>query len=213
MKSLCALALLAGCQITPPTTPKATEEATYKLFDDLGQGTGWAVDEHHMVTAGHMCADADTGGMLTARTSDGLQFQVVVIDWELTTSFDSDVLKDVCLLYSARPLPAPLALAADLPAKDTEAWFVGYPKGQRVKSVGFYVGDTDGVQVWDDYVVTAPCDHGASGSAYVTEAGVFGVLVRGIVVGTQVLPGSYGCVATPLADIKAILVRNGLAAE
>ncbi len=213
MKTLLPLAVLAGCQFSSPMTPSAAEQGTYELFVDDSQGTGWAIDEHHLVTAGHMCTDG-VGSKLAARTSTGFQFQTEVVDYEMDGYEDEKTpLKDACLLYSERPLAAPLPLAAEMPAVGTEAWFVGYPLGTYVKSVGTYLGDTDGVQKWNDYTVSAPCDHGASGSAFFTDEGVFGVLVRVLVVGVDVRPGTDGCAATPLVDIKALLKRNGLPTE
>lgn len=208
MKPLLGLALIAGCQFSPPMTPSAAEEGTYELFDSEGQGTAWAVDEHHMVTAGHMCTDGKGAG-LTARTADGFQFRVEVVDYDLD-GYDDDSApkKDVCLLHSDRPLPHPLPLAEEMPAVGTEAWFVGYPRHTYVKSVGEYLGDIDGIQHWNDYAVSAPADHGASGSAVFTADGVFGVLVRGLVVGVEIHQDGFA--ATPLADIRALLKRNGI---
>jgi hypothetical protein len=192
-------------------TPSVAEESTYQLFSENGQGTGWAIDGDHMVTAGHMC-DAGKGTKLSARTNTGFQFSVEVVDFDM--SYDGfHAPKDICLLKSDRKLGTHVILAGDMPVEGTEAWYVGYPRGEFVKSVGKYIGDADGVQTWNNYVVTAPCDHGASGSAYFTEAGVFGVLVRLLLVGDEVRDGSEGCVATPLGDIFDILHRNGIVTE
>lgn len=202
------LGLLAACQLPAALTPSVVEEGTYKLHNDEGQGTGWAVSEHYMVTAGHMCREGK-GQKLRAISSTHDTFTVEVVDAE---EVDTDTEhKDVCLMHSDRPLPHPLILASEMPKVGTPAFYVGYPLGDFVRSEGVYKGDTDGPDAtWNDYVVTTTCDHGASGSAFFTAAGVFGVLVRLQVIGEEILPGNEGCVATPLADITGMLKANGI---
>jgi hypothetical protein len=63
----------------------------------------------------------------------------------------------------------------------------------------------DGALWWNNYFTTAPCDHGASGSALYTADGVFGVLVRLRYDDEGVHPGTEGCVVSPLAQIRLLL--------
>jgi hypothetical protein len=101
---------------------------------------------------------------------------------------------------------APLPLAETMPVLGDEVGYVGYPLGVLTRSKGNYFGDIDGPFVnWNNYTHDAPCNPGASGSGMYHAGGVWGVLVRRIVVGQDVLSGDAGCVASPLPQILDIL--------
>lgn len=202
MKKLLLIAFLLGCQHPePPVTPAIAEASSYKIFTpDSHMGTAWVVDGRYLITAGHVC-DAGPGDY-TLESSTGRKLAAHPIAWEQ----DYSDMVDVCLVLADGELAPPLALADAMPAVGDAVGYVGYPLGELKRSTGKYLGDVDGPDDHlDDYTADAPCDHGASGSAMYSEDGVYGVLVRGIVIGEDVLPGEYGCVASPLPQIIDIL--------
>lgn len=209
---LLPLLFLAACVVpvtVTPEQPSMTEQAssaTYQMFTpDRAQCTAWAVDDHHVISAGHCCDEEGTYTLI------GEHFKTVyatVVAYQ-DEDFDDGPPVDVCLLQSTESVGPGIPLAKELPEPGDTVGFVGYPLGKRTVSTGEYVGDVDGpFQFYDDYTATAPCDHGASGSAMYSAAGVYGVLVRLVIVGDQVLPGSQGCVASPLEQILGLL--NGV---
>jgi hypothetical protein len=202
MKTALLTLALTACISPVPTLPKVAEDATYELHTPSGQCTAWAVDDHHLVTAGHCCDDE--GSYFAAQPGRSLLPAEVVMG--LDVDYEAQAPVDICLLKTEAFLPASLVLADKMPLPGDPVGFVGYPNGKWTHNKGVYVGDIDGpFQFWNDYVATAPCGPGASGSAMYSEDGVYGVLVRMVFVGDRVYPGDIGCVASPLYQIEAIL--------
>ena len=199
--------LLSACQLPDPVAPSAAEDATYKILSEDALGTAWAVGPHNLITAGHICDGQDRFALVTTR---GIRFGAEKVDLD----YDDDTVADVCLLQTERGLGPGLSLAQSMPAVGDAVYFVGYPQGEWTKSEGAYLGDVDGPAAWSNYTFSAPCDRGASGSAVLSDEGVFGVLVRLIVTedatGFRVHSGVEGCVVTPLPDIQTILQKNHL---
>lgn len=208
MKTLLLLAL-AACQMAVPVAPQAAEDSTFKMYAAGSQGTAWAITDRYLITAGHMCNEADKYALISNR---GERFGATLVDYADNYP-EGDVAKDlpedVCLIKSNRTLSVHLTLAPALPRVGEQIYFVGYPLGEWTKSFGVYQGDLDD-QHWNDYSFSAPCDHGASGSAVISVHGVWGVLVRVKVVDGKVRPGEEGCVAEPLSSIRGLLRNNGL---
>jgi hypothetical protein len=184
-------------------TPQVVEESTYKMITpDGGQCSAWAVDKNYLVSAGHCCSEP---GWYFVYSSTQRVFAAQVVDYK-EVDHTTQVPLDICLLATEAPLPAPLKLADAMPTPETPVFTVGYPNGEFTHSQGVYVGDIDGEYRFDnDYFATAPCDRGASGSPISTQDGVYGVIVRLVVLGDQVLPGDAGCVASPLSQILDIM--------
>lgn len=203
MKAALALVALTACFFPEPNepinpiNPDIAEASTYKvLTPGFSQCTGWVADElGHVITAGH-CCDVPGEYRLISSTSRGITASLVA--WE-----DDDEDKvDICLLRANSRVAPPLPLADAMPNIGDSVGYVGYPKGVLTRSTGKYLGDIDGPeQHWADYTSDAPCNHGASGSAMYHEGGVYGVLVRLIVVGDD----ERGCAASPLSQIVDIL--------
>ncbi len=203
------IALLTGCMYGKVETPAPAEDTAYKLFTpDGAQCTAWAVGEHSLITAGHCCdmdpTEAAPVPFYAVQPGKGwVEAEIVTYRHE-----DQDMADplDVCALSTEAPLGAYLELADEMPAIDAPVEYVGYPLGEWIHSTGVYKGDVDGpFQFYNNYVGTAPCDHGASGSAMTVNGKAYGVLVRLMIVGDQVLPGDMGCVASPLDQIRAVL--------
>ncbi len=205
------LLALAACQFPAPAAPQFAEDSTFKMLAGTSIGTAWAVSEHHLITAGHMCSATDKYALVSRA---GERFAAELVDYaddypELLTN--PGPMSDICLIHTDRTLSVHLTLADKLPAIGQQVFYVGYPRGEWTKSFGRYQGDVDGPSNhWSDYSFSAPCDHGASGSAVLSSSGVWGVLVRIKVIGGELHDGAEGCAATPLHEIRDLLRRNGL---
>jgi hypothetical protein len=193
-----------GAPATPetPTMADIAEDATYMMLTPGGaQCTAWAVGDHEVMTAGHCCDDE---GLYLLIHKDLRVVTATVEAYEDSVSDEAPPV-DACLMKTEEYVGPGIPLAASMPSVGTKVGFVGYPKGEYSVNFGEYVGDVDGPYLfWDDYTANAPCNRGASGSAMFSEEGAYGILVRLIVLGDQVLPGSRGCVASPLDQIHAL---------
>jgi hypothetical protein len=220
--SLMFIFCLSACYLKHyPITPQVAQNGTYEMFVDVGmlgtaQGTAWAVDEHHLVTAGHMCDEMAEVSVLKSTISER-RIRAKAVLWEM----GPDGHTDLCLLKTEQKLDGPLVIAKHMPYIGQDVTFVGWPLGVSVVSEGKYIGDMDGPFFHlNDDVFTAPCDHGASGSAIFTDRGVWGVLVRvrtdndahnGLMPGSNgpdsigVHDGTDGCAAIALPELMSLL--------
>lgn len=208
------LCILTACNVHSQT-PNANEESTYKVITNDGtyeyQGTAWAVAGHYLVTAGHMCDSQNTGSKrsYTLVANTGRHYPAEAEAWEK----DEDGESDLCVLRTPVSLK-PLPLAYEMPQVGQRVGYVGYPNGIRLETEGQYLGDLDpdpGTHA-NDAVFSAPCDHGASGSAvYILPSHrVWGVLVRLRTDGLLPHLGVDGCVAVDLPHLRAMLARLGV---
>lgn len=199
---VCALFLLGACYLGHyPVTAHAAEEASYKVFNDEAMGTAWAVDLHHLVTAGHVCEVFDDKFVIVSNLERRFHAKSVISEYSRTHGT-----VDLCVLETQVDLPNFLVVADEMPAVGAKIGYVGYPLGVWGAFEGKYLGDLDGPdEDFNDDAFSAPCDHGASGAAVFTERGVWGVLVRLQTQGGMLHPGTEGCVAIPLKPLRAIL--------
>jgi hypothetical protein len=204
-KFILALALLSACYLhNYPVTYDVAESGTYKLMTENSGGTAWAVDHHHMITAGHMCERANNAYYVTSST--GRRWHVKAVQWEM----GDDGRTDLCLLESETYLDNPLVISERMPKIGEKVAFVGYPNLVYTQSEGKYLGDVDGPdETYGDYTISAMCDHGASGSASFISEGVFGVVVRLRVDGGEVR-GTDGCTVIPLFTLVDFLKDTGV---
>jgi hypothetical protein len=208
-----AAVLATGCQPPHPSAPSELPQAVYKITaPDFSQGTAFAVDEHRFITAGHVCeheGDPSQSEFLLTSTM-GRRVVATRVAWA-DYDFPTELI-DVCVLHTAEKQTITMPLADVMPAPGTEMGYIGFPKGRFVHERGIYLGDIDGDARWNDYAFTAPCAGGASGSPVYTKDGVFGVLVRVRVYDYQgellIMPGTDGCVASPLSQIRLILAER-----
>lgn len=217
LAALAACLSLSGCQAPSAAFPVVAEEATYKIYSPEGQGTAWAVDDHHAITAGHVCDYDALLDVIWPKDRpkfvmvSGQAHQVPVRVVTYLHDDESAEPQDVCLLETDEVLPATLSLASAMPSTGDRVEYYGYPAGVYAHHKGEYLGDVDGPAKWDNYTTTAPCDHGASGSAMVGPDGVFGVLVRLRVYDDgedfTIMPGDLGCVVSPLSQIKSVMEK------
>lgn len=202
-----ALLLLCGCYVARyPVTPSVVEASTYLLVEEGSTGTAWAVDEHHAVTAGHMCEGLRTPGVLIS--SIGRRIPVEGFYWEYS---ETNGYADICIMESRAPLAQGLVIADRMPRIGGWVGYVGYPLGEHASRYGKYVGDVDGDgSNMNDDVITAECDHGASGSPAYYGDGVFGVIVRLRTDGDFIHPPTDGCVVAPLDELRDVLEAAGI---
>lgn len=199
MKKLAALALMAGCQFSPARTPLSPPDIAASTFrveasgvveDEqmtLWSGTAWIQRNEegfsHLITAGHVCDTTDVEDFATdvkfgLRDRFGNYYPAIV----LRKSEDYDL----CEMMAADLGPA-LELAQHMPGYDEPIVMVGAPLGvygcdnavtgetsfecgMAPISRGFFGGGT---------LVSMPSVGGNSGSAVLSQDGVFGVLVSG----------------------------------
>lgn len=188
MKFLLLVLALSSCYLKSyPVTPPVVEASTYELVvADTFQGTAWVVADHYLVTAGHMCEDP---GDIVVIGFNGRKVPATRVIWEMSEDYHADA----GILRTEVDLSRPLVLAKEPPKVGEPDGYVGYPLGTFVIALGHHMVDgTD-----------ADCDHGASGSAAYTSAGVYGVITR-----LRYSPSGElgpGCRVTPISEVKELL--------
>lgn len=201
---------LAACHAVPAIQSAGVDEltservraSTFKIITPtMASGTAWVYQDDKVVTAGHICDEGPGDFVLISYT--GIKSLAHPIKW----ANDDDTMMDICLM-EAPGVRDGLPVLGMMPMVGEAVGYVGYPLGKYKESTGRYVGDVDGPDMYDDYTATVDCDHGASGSAMYTRYGVYGVLVRLIVMkaedGYHVLPGADGCVASPVSQLEKL---------
>ncbi|MCK9795499.1 serine protease [Isoptericola sp. 4D.3] len=136
----------------------------------LSTGSGFAVDEHTLITNRHVVADSDT---LQVSTYDGRDLEVAAAG--------STSLADLALVRTADPLPSHPTLADADPRPGDEVTVVGYPEGGRLTiTAGEVIGPTTDPlheNLGEVLLTDAPVEPGSSGSAALDADGrVIGVV-------------------------------------
>lgn len=197
------LIALASCHAGQyPVTPQIAEEGTYQMIIDGAMGTAWAVNDHQLVTAGHMCEQMNDNVVMIS--TSGRRFHGKIVVWDQA---QGSYMSDLCLVNTDYTMPNPLNLAPEMPKIGQEMGYVGFPNGVYSEHQGVYQGDMDGPDYNEqDYSFSAWCDHGASGSAVYDDRGVWGVLVRlKVTAEGDVMTPEDGGVAIPLGTLKEFL--------
>nr|WP_246256376.1 serine protease [Isoptericola halotolerans] len=138
--------------------------------DALSTGSGFAVDEHTLITNRHVVADSSA---LQVSTYDGRDLDV--------SAASTAALADLAVVRTEDPLPSFPRLADDDPEQGDEVTVVGYPAGGRLTvTAGSVIGTTTDPlheNLGEVLVTDAPVEPGSSGSAALDEAGdVIGVV-------------------------------------
>ncbi|MFE6969902.1 S1C family serine protease [Isoptericola sp. NPDC057653] len=136
----------------------------------LSTGSGFAVDEHTLITNRHVVADSET---LEVSTYDGRDLTVAAAG--------SASLADLALVRTADPLPSHPTLADADPAPGDAVTVVGYPEGGRLTiTAGEVIGPTTDPlheNLGEVLLTDATVEPGSSGSAALDEDGrVIGVV-------------------------------------
>ena len=200
LKLLFVLTLLgcSNCYLQEyPVTAQVADSATFKLNTGDYLGTAWAVNDHYLVTAGHMCQDA--GDMVI---QNGIHFYPA--NW-VAFQYSESGQDDLCVLHTPVTLDRHLVIADQMPGVGESIGFVGYPGGEYYVGKGRFLGDMDGDDTENDAAFSAPADHGASGSAMFTSRGVWGVLVRRRTDGGYIHPAADGGAAVDLTHLVRFL--------
>ncbi|EJN60397.1 S1 family peptidase [Halogranum rubrum] len=123
-------------------------------------GTGWILDDTHIVTNGHVVAQ---GGEVTCYTADGDTLDVELVE--------ASQRPDVALLRTTDDVPATLSTgsAEDL-ERNQPLVQVGHPGsvGNWVISLGTFTGRTGVLGTGDTLKTSVPSAQGSSGSPLVT---------------------------------------------
>jgi len=138
--------------------------------DGLSTGSGFAVDEHTLVTNRHVVADSDS---LEVSTYDGRDLAV--------SAAGSASLADLALVRTTDALPSHPTLARADPRSGDQVTVVGYPEGGRLTvTAGEVIGPTTDPlheNLGEVLLTDAPVEPGSSGSAALDADGrVIGVV-------------------------------------
>ena len=138
--------------------------------DGLSTGSGFAVDEHTLVTNRHVVADSES---LEVSTYDGRDLEV--------SAAGSAALADLALVRTTDPLPSHPTLADADPRPGDAVSVVGYPEGGELTiTAGEVIGPTTDPlheNLGEVLLTDAPVEPGSSGSAALDEQGrVIGVV-------------------------------------
>jgi S1-C subfamily serine protease len=137
---------------------------------DLSTGSGFAIDEHTLITNRHVVADSE---VLQVSTYDGRDIEV--------TAASTAGLADLAVVRTDDPLPSYPELAEDDPRAGDLVTVVGYPDGGELSvTEGQVIGRTTdplNENLGEVLVTDAPVEPGSSGSAALDETGrVIGVV-------------------------------------
>jgi len=157
----------------------------------LSTGSGFAIDDHTLVTNRHVVADSAT---LEISTYDGR-------DVRAQTASTAE-LADLALVRTVDTLPASAGLAATDPMPGTPVTVVGYPRGSRLTiTTGTVIGATTDplhANLGEVLVTDAQVDLGSSGSPVLDDAGH--------VVGVVYAKGDDGSsFVVPVSTLRAML--------
>lgn len=196
------LLTLSACYLRHyPLTPEVAKGATYKVRTPSGGGTAFAVSKHFLVSAGHVC---EMEGPFVLH-SGYRRIPVEPVLW-----WQDEGQRDICVLKTEISLDNWLVISLTMPKIGDKVGFVGYPLLEYGEGTGTYLGDIDGNEDMNDSATDAPCNRGASGSAFYHEGGVWGVLVRLRTDGGYLHDPSEGCVAVGLPVLLEILKEAGV---
>ena len=161
----------------------------------IATGSGFAVDEHTLITNEHVVTGA---AELQVSTYDGQELSV--------RAAAISTIADLAVVRTEQPLPAHVPLAAEQPGRGEAVSVIGFPLGRRMTtSRGTVLGlaeDPLGAMAEQVLVTDAPVEHGSSGSAVLDADGeVVGVVYAGAVEGGQ----SF---AVPVSVLAALLDGN-----
>lgn len=136
----------------------------------LSTGSGFAVDEHTLITNRHVVADSDS---LQVSTYDGRDLDV--------SAASTAALADLAVVRTEEPLPSYPRIADDDPEQGDDVTVVGYPAGGRLTvTAGQVIGTTRDPlheNLGEVLVTDAPVEPGSSGSAALDDDGeVIGVV-------------------------------------
>lgn len=136
----------------------------------LSTGSGFAVDEHTLITNRHVVADSD---VLEVSTYDGRDLEV--------SAASTAALADLAVVRTDDPLPSYPSLADRDPARGDTVLVVGYPEGGELTvTEGDVIGMTTdplNENLGEVLVTDAPVEPGSSGSAALDSDGrVIGVV-------------------------------------
>lgn len=161
----------------------------------LSTGSGFAIDEHTLITNKHVVADSS---QLEVSTYDGRDIAV--------ETASTAALADLAVVRTVDALPSFPDLAEGDPVSGDRVTVVGYPEGGALTvSTGTVIGTTHdplNANLGEVLVTDAPVEPGSSGSAALDDAGrVIGVVYAKTSDGQSLL--------VPLSTLQQMLADDG----
>lgn len=157
---------------------------------ELSTGSGFALDDHTVVTNRHVATEADR---LQVTTHDGREIEAMAAS--ITE------VADLALLRTEEPLSSIPGLAEEEATVGTDVTVVGYPQGAQLSTakgtVLGYEEDPLGADMGMVGRTNATVDHGSSGSAVLDEDGT----VIGVVYAMDGWGNSYMVPTATLAEL------------
>ena len=163
---------------------------TVRTIDKRGSlsGSAWAIDQHHLITAGHVCS-----GIVEGQASGDLEDDIQLVYYKNHNytkgtlhgaKIDAiDTKNDICLLGFDNHGLDPIKLAKKIAKVTDKIWIVGAPMG-IMSSVAagevMSIGEDFGPDFPDKFVVDAQAAPGNSGSVVIDKDGnAVGMLIAG----------------------------------
>jgi S1-C subfamily serine protease len=148
----------------------------------LGGGTGFAISEHEILTANHVCEVVEEGLKLRLEYFDGFK-QVLVPD--VLIPIKQDKSKDLCILFTFNNPLKPIPFSGRWPKMGDKAFIFGAPGLIAYVLTEGYYSHSMLIEMAPDKrilanVLSVPSFPGNSGSPVLDEDGKFiGVLIAG----------------------------------
>ena len=158
------------------TTGQEVRHSVLVLEFETGTGTAWFIDDHHVVTAGHL---VDPDPPLHGWTLNGTQIDLEVV------ARDQDNAPDLAVLHTEyNGIPLARGTSTDLDA-GTPVFHVGHPSGggNWVTALGHYLYRTEqrfvGIDPWEALYSSVPGSQRMSGAPLMTLDGTVAGLTAG----------------------------------
>jgi S1-C subfamily serine protease len=171
-KSVCKLSVAAEIKVDKG-----------KLYRHIGDGTCFAISEHELITAGHICAELKDPTVFLRVSFLNKEMSYEHHKEELKVSI-SDESKDLCILYINNNPLKPIKLSKVSPLMGDRVYVVGFfGDGDYIMTEGFY-GKEMLLSHKNDLVaasLSAPTLFGSSGAPVLNNKGeLVGVVIGGV---------------------------------
>lgn len=154
-----------------------------KLYRHIGNGTAFAISEHEIITAGHICAELKDPTVSLSIYYLNNKMLIEKSKEKLVVSI-SDESKDLCLLYVENNPLKPIKLSDTVPLLGDRVYVVGFfGDGDYIMTEGFYGRNIflSSKNNLPAVSLSAPTLFGSSGAPVLNNKGeLIGVVIGGV---------------------------------